>query len=235
MSIFTQQAYYSGFLRRRQFGKNSGILCRCRQFFVAHSFHLRTQQHFFCCKSYMTANTFCDLFIVPCQYFHGNTMLLQSPDRSCSRFFGRIQKSQITDQNHFVLVCYRKSSYRRRIGFLRYGNDSQAIGIKRIHFFHNQLFHRSRQRHYTPCIFDKSRNIQHFLYGALGDHLRFPIPVFYYHTHPAPFKIKGQLIYLLVKMFQIAQLIFVFFLFQFRPADNGNIHQIFQTRLIITV
>lgn len=122
----------------RQFGKTVVYSAAAANFLVAHSFHLRTQQHFSAASPTWRQTHFVTFFIVPCQYFHGNTMLLQALIAAAVVSLGGSRKPD-NRSKPFRFKSLSKKLLSAKIGFLRCGNDS-AIGIKRIHFSITSFF-----------------------------------------------------------------------------------------------
>ena len=144
-------------------------------------------------------------------------------------FLRRIQEGQESYQHHICLIGSRELSDRRRIRFLRDGNDPHSSFIQPSRPGKHQTAHLIGKRQNFSSALGKRAACQHFFHGPLGHHLSLPALILHHHAHSAPFKIEGNLIHLPVALHQLGSSHFFLLL------NDSKINQVLQSGLEIAV
>ena len=161
-------------------------------------------------------------------------MILQCPDGCGSGLLGWIQESKVAQKHHIAFLLGAEGIHRGRIAFLCNGQHPEAFVIESVHRLQNLPPYFLRQRQHLTAALRKSTDGQHLLHRALDYHLSFPCSVLHHRGQAPPGKIEGSFIHLGILPGQFCQC-WIFRLFSFNPADNGQIHQILITGLEIAV
>ena len=220
-------------LCRRELGKHARTLRRRGELLVVQVFEVGAEQDMFARQPHLAADAGGDLFVVARQNFDGHAQPVQARHRGRRRFLGRVEEGEVADEHHFRLVR------RAHLGALR-----EPLLRNREHA-HALLVQRGRARKHAPLQFARERSYlaahlregghgEHLLHRALGDEEGLPLPVRHRDAHAAALEIEGYFVRLLVfrEVFLgnfAARAQFV------RALDDGDVHQIFQPRLVVAV
>ena len=122
------------------------------------------------------------------------------------RRFGRIKKSKISNQHHFLFIFDGKITVLFDETFL--GNRQYSHTLP-VHFLTELLrfyFQGVSQRMYLSVELGIRTDIENLFYRSFGNNLPLPLPVFYNDRHPSACKIERNFIDFgigILQMFQI--------------------------------
>ena len=198
-------------------------------FFVTHCSQFRSGKRISRFNAHLTGDSTYHGIVVSRQDFYLNAMLVQLPDGTCRRLLRRIEKRQIPDKHHFVLILHTEITFLVQITLLSYGDDPHSLLVHLLTDFLCLLFKFGHKRLHLPFKFGIRTNFEHFLYRSLGDNLPFTLFIFHHNRHTPASKIERNFIDFLVIILQVFQIKFLYM------RKNGLVHQILQTRLKETV
>lgn len=107
---------------------------------------------------------------------------------------GGSRKAKKAHQHHVALVGDAKLAHAARIGLLRHGNHTQALGVESGDLLANLGELIFGERLGDAIDFDKGADLEHLFGSALGDHLGFALGVGYNYAQATAREIEGHLV-----------------------------------------
>ena len=78
---------------------------------------------------YLTGNGTYHRVIISRKNLHFDAMFMQLSDGTGSRWLGRIQKCQVTDEYHVAFILYTEITLLVQVTLLGYGNDPHTLTV----------------------------------------------------------------------------------------------------------
>ena len=232
MPLRAQQPDDACLLRGGEFCEDGRPLRGGGEFLIRHFIHVGAEQDLIGAQPHLAADIRRDLFVVAREHFDGDARLRQATDGSRRRGFGRIEKGEQTHERHVALVL--RGEGRGRVDAAGKRKHAHPLRVQAVCDRQHTAAHLLRQLNAPTLQLRMGGNAEHLLHGALG-HEQLPArAVGDDHAHPAPLEIEGDLVRLAVGVQQ----------FGIQPAlraqllgarDDGGVHQIFQSRLMVAV
>ena len=197
--------------------------------FATHCSQFRSGKRISRFNAYLTGNSTYHGIVISRQDFYFNAMLVQLPDGTCRRLLRRIEKRQIPDKHHFVLILHTEITFLVQITLLCHGNDPHSLLVHLLTDFFCLLFQFGHKGLHLPFKFGIRTNFEHFFYRSLGDNLPFSLFIFHHNRHTPASKIERDFVNFLVIILQVFQIKIL------HMRKDGLIHQILQTSLKETV
>ena len=206
MSQFLQQGDDTGLLHGSQLRKHGSLPYFQLQFFIRQPLYLRTVQRTGRIDSHLTADGTYNRFVITGQHFHIDSMAMELPDGIGCRRFGRVEKSEITDQHHSGFVFDRKIMFFFYPTLLCHRQHTHTFFVHLLtddKGFPPQLIGQLVNGFAELCM---SADCKHLLYRSLGDDLTLPLFVFHHHGHTSAGKVEWDFVYLGISIPEIIQL-----------------------------
>ena len=175
-------------------------------------------------------------FIVAGQDLDLNAVFMERFDGVFCSQFRRIKEGEVTDEHHLSFIFYGEHADGGGVCFLRDQKNAQSFFIVFVnilsHFFDDPFIERD---HAIVINLSELTHLEHFLQGALGDHLRLAGFVTDHDTHAPALKVKGDLVDFLVAIAQLAERVRFVLLLLMCLFNNGPIHEVAKAGLEIGV